>query len=111
MSIPVTLWHQQPLPDGAMRIVAVSEDGKTLHVARMLSGQTAVAEVSFELSYAFDLASACLAGNATALTTPGLARMLCAAVVCLGKAALKANGIQTLEPNDDPDQRNRNDAD
>ncbi|MGL4490539.1 MAG: hypothetical protein ACRCU5_13965 [Rhizobiaceae bacterium] len=109
MTIPVNIWHETLLEDGSCRIVALSLDGKTLHVAlRSAAGADAKSEVSFELGHAFDLAKACLEGNARALTTPGLTRVLCAAVLVLGKAAFKAGGLQVMPGHDEHFDHSRN---
>lgn len=96
MSIPVNIWHEQPLKDGSTRIVALSLDHTTIHVALVRDGSVGETEISFELREAIDLAKACLAGHERALTTPGLTRVLCAALLCLGKAAYKAGGLQAI---------------
>lgn len=91
---PVTPWRRVPLADGNERIVALDEAGKIVHVAVMAPhSELATSEISFELSQAFDLATACLAGNSRAMTTPGLTRLLCASVLVLGVAAFKAGGL------------------
>lgn len=111
-ALPVNIWHEILFADGTRRIVAVSEDGMTVHVAQCREGQLCTAEVSFELAHAFALAKACLAGNERARTTPGLTRVLCAAVLCLGKAAFKAGALQALETvnHEQPDDGHRSEA-
>ncbi len=115
----IEIFHQvgdQRMP-GFERLVC--QDGAAILVARRRcdapATEAVTPEFSFDLGEAVELADACFGGNARALTTPGLARILCASVLVLFKAALSSGAIIKVDRAQDelgnrPDDQNRNDA-
>jgi len=79
---------------GFRRITALSANGRKLIVATAREGSLlGEPELSFELSEANQLARAALAGDARALTKPGLARTLAATVAVLFRVGFASGAL------------------
>lgn len=79
---------------GFRRVTALSPDGRALIVCSAREGSLqGEEEMRVELSEALAIARAGLAGDARALTTPGLARKLCATVAVLFRVGFTAGAI------------------
>jgi hypothetical protein len=91
----VQLIHAEPIGNqpGRERLVALMENGDVEVATRAIGTEAAEAEISFNLGEATRLAQLALAGNATALTMPGLSRVLCAAIIVLSRAAFQAGAL------------------
>lgn len=101
----VHLIEAVPLADGKgrERIVAELEDGNIVVATRAIGDVGASFELGFNLGEAAHLARACLAGNAHALTAPGLSRILCASVIALTRVAFLAGALEESKARDEPD--------
>ncbi|MBT56212.1 MAG: hypothetical protein CMF72_22775 [Mameliella sp.] len=99
----VTLIHAEPIGahPGRERIVALLDNGDVAVATRAIGEEKAEAELSFNLGEAHRLSELALGGNSTALTMPGLSRILCASVIALSRAAFQAGLLETRD--DDPD--------
>jgi hypothetical protein len=111
--VNVSLYEKAALPDGSFRCAGYGDDGR-IHVGVWREGEASFkAKISFEINEALRRAEACLAGDQRALTEPGLTRILCGALLVLGKAAFWA-GVLEAERCDDfgdrPDLGHRDDA-
>lgn len=95
----VQLIHAEPIGKGRERIVALLEGGDIAVATRQTGEEKATVEISFNLGEATRLAERAIAGSATALTMPGLARILSGAVIVLSRAAHQAGAIAAC---DDP---------
>lgn len=97
-----TVWliHAEPLAEGKgkERIIAELDDGDIAVATRAIGETIATAEISFNLGEAAKLARLCLAGNTHALTTPGLARILCAGFLTLERVAAAAGALEEKKP-------------
>ncbi|MDG4894641.1 hypothetical protein P9272_13770 [Mesorhizobium sp. WSM4976] len=80
---------------GARRVAGVIDGGEKVAVASILDGdRVATPELEFSFADALTLAEACLSGDRRALTTPGLARYLSAAVAVLFRVSCAAGALQ-----------------
>lgn len=95
----VQLIHAEPIgaQPGHERIVALLDNGDVTVATRKIGEERAENEISFNLGEAQRLSQLALGGNATALTMPGLSRILCAATIVLSRAAFMAGALETSE--------------
>lgn len=83
------------------RVVGVFDDRQRVAVATLpLGSNNAAVELEFDLGDAMRLCDRCLSGDARALTTPGLARILSATAALLFRVSVAAGAIETEEPDD-----------
>lgn len=83
------------------RVAGMLDDRRSVAVATLPLGQTVAAvELEFDLGDAMRLCDRCLSGDARALTTPGLARILSATAALLFRVSVAAGAIETEEPDD-----------
>ena len=92
----VKLLHAEPIgaQPGRERIVALMDNGDVAVATRQIGEEAAEAEISFNLGEAHRLSELALGGNSTALTMPGLSRILCASVIALSRAAFMAGALE-----------------